>query len=57
MEVEISSLQELVDAAADMNSRVICDIETETYFMINNGAMYIFVDTSEEENSRPLLDD
>jgi hypothetical protein len=51
LKVKISSLQELVDAAADMNSRVIYDPETETYFIINNDIMYIFFDTSGEENS------
>jgi hypothetical protein len=45
MKVEISSLQELIDAAVDMNSRVIYDTEAGTYFMIHNSALYIFFDT------------
>lgn len=50
MKIEISSLQELVDAAVDMNSRVIYDAEAETYFIIKSGAMYIFFDKLEEVN-------
>lgn len=50
MKIEISSLQELVDAAVDMNSRVIYDAEAEIYFIIKSGAMYIFFDKLEEVN-------
>ena len=49
MEVEISSLQELVDAAVDMNARVIQDTESEIYFIIHNGVLYIFRDAPSEE--------
>jgi hypothetical protein len=56
LQIEISSLQELVDAASDMNSRVIYDEKAETYFIINNGVIYIFLDRL-EENSRPTLED
>ncbi|MDQ1252760.1 MAG: hypothetical protein QG646_1892 [Euryarchaeota archaeon] len=59
MKIEISSLQELVDAAVDMNSRVIYDAEAETYFIIKSGVMYIFFDKFEEANqkrSNRLLD-
>jgi hypothetical protein len=52
MKIEISSLQELVDAAVDMNSRVIYDAEAETYFIIKSGAMYIFFDKFEEVNQK-----
>lgn len=44
LEVEISSLQELIDAAVDTNSRTIYDQEAGTYFMIHNNALYIFYD-------------
>jgi hypothetical protein len=50
LKVEISSLQELVDAATDMNSRVIHDTETETYFVINSNVMYFFLEKFEEKN-------
>lgn len=50
IKVEISSLQELVDAAVDMNSRVIYDSEAGTYFMIHSGMLYIFFDIPEGEN-------
>lgn len=43
LEVEISSLQELIDAAIDTNSRVIYDQESETYFMLHNNALYTFL--------------
>ena len=49
LEVEISSLQELVDAAVDMNARVIQDTESEIYFIIHNGVLYIFRDAPSEE--------
>jgi hypothetical protein len=48
LQIEISSLQELIDAASDMNSRVINDERADTYFVINNGIMYIFLDKSEK---------
>jgi len=47
--VEISSLQELVDAAVDMNERVISDAETGVYFIIHSGVLYIFWDSSKEK--------
>jgi hypothetical protein len=50
IKVEIGSLQGLVDAAVDMNSRVIYDSESRMYFMIHSGVLYIFFDTSEREN-------
>lgn len=51
MKIEISSLQELVDTAADMNLRVIYDSEAGIYFMISNGVMYIFSEAAKEENT------
>lgn len=51
MKVEISSLQELVDAASDMNSRVINDVEAGIYFMINNNVIYVFFEESEESTT------
>lgn len=42
LQVEIASLQDLIDAASDMNERVIHDPESGTYFIIHNGALYIF---------------
>jgi hypothetical protein len=50
LQVEISSLQDLVDAASDMNGRVIHDAVSGEYFIIHNGALYIFFDTPSEEN-------
>jgi hypothetical protein len=50
MKIEISSLQELIDVAVDMNSRVIYDEEVNTYFILQSGAMYIFFDKFEEIN-------
>ncbi len=47
--VEISSLQELVDAAADMNARVIYDAESGIYFIIHSGVLYIFFENSKEK--------
>ncbi|AKB39681.1 DUF5305 family protein [Methanosarcina mazei] len=44
LHVEISSLQGIVDAATDMNERVIHDTGSGTYFIIHNGALYIFYD-------------
>lgn len=49
LEVKISSLKELVDAAVDMNARVIHDTEAETDFIIHNGVLYIFRDAPSEE--------
>lgn len=46
--VEISSLHELVDAAVDMNARVIYDAEAGMYFIIHSGVLYIFSDYSKE---------
>jgi hypothetical protein len=60
IKIEISSLQELVDTAADMNSRVIYDAKAEKYFMINNGVMYFFFEVLDEGiprvNCSPLPD-
>jgi hypothetical protein len=50
LQVEISSLQDLIDAAADMNERVIHDAGTGTYFTIHSGALYIFFDAPLGEN-------
>lgn len=50
IKIEISSLQGLVDAAVDMNSRVIYDSKAEIYFMIHSGVLYILSDTPEGEN-------
>ena len=55
LQVEISSLQDLVDAAADMNERVIHDTGAATYFIIHNGALYIFFDAPLEENIRSTI--
>lgn len=52
MKIEISSLQELIDVAVDMNSRVIYDEEANTYFILQSGAMYIFFDKFEEMNQK-----
>jgi hypothetical protein len=49
--VEISSLQELVDAAVDMNARVIYDAEAGIYFIIHGGVLYIFLENLKEEVS------
>ncbi|MDD4248613.1 MAG: DUF5305 family protein [Methanosarcina sp.] len=49
LKVEISSLEDLVDAAADMNERVIHDAGSGEYFIIHNGALYIFFDAPSEE--------
>jgi Family of unknown function (DUF5305) len=51
IKIEISSLQELVDTAADMNSRVIYDAKAEEYFMISNGVIYIYSEALDEGNS------
>lgn len=48
LQVDISSLQDLVDAAVDMNERVIHDVESGEYFIIHNGALYIFFDAPSE---------
>lgn len=52
--IEIYSLQDLVDAAVDMNERVINDIESGAYFIIHDNVLYIFFDVpskeSEDEN-------
>ncbi|HWQ48366.1 MAG TPA: DUF5305 family protein [Methanosarcina sp.] len=50
IKIEISSLQGLVDAAVDMNSRIIYDSEAGIYFMIHSGVLYIFFDTPKGEN-------
>jgi len=49
MKVEISSLQELVDAAVDMNARVIYDAEAGIYFIIHSGVLYIFFGNLKEK--------
>jgi len=48
LQVRISSLEDLVDAAVDMNERVIHDVGSGEYFIIHNGTLYIFSDTSAE---------
>lgn len=50
MQVEISSLQDLVDVAVDMNARVINDTGSGAYFIIHNNVLYIFFDASSEES-------
>ena len=50
LQVEISSLEDLVNAASDMNERVIHDAVSGEYFIIHNGALYIFWDKPSEEN-------
>jgi hypothetical protein len=52
LKIEISSLQELIDVAVDMNSRVIFDEEANTYFILQSGAMYVFFDKFEEINQK-----
>lgn len=49
IKVEISSLQGLVDAAVDMNSRVIYDSKAGIYFMIHSGVLYTLSDTPEKK--------
>ncbi len=49
LRVEISSLEGLVDAASDMNERVIHDTVSGEYFIIHNGALYIFFDAPSKE--------
>lgn len=49
LQVEISSLEGLVDAASDMNERVINDTVSGEYFIIHNGALYIFFDAPSKE--------
>lgn len=48
MQVKISSLKDLVDAAVDMNERVIYDAGSGEYFIIHNGTLYIFFGASSE---------
>lgn len=48
LQIKISSLKDLVDAAVDMNERVIHDAKSGGYFVIHNGILYIFFDTSSE---------
>ncbi|WP_054865239.1 DUF5305 family protein [Methanosarcina barkeri] len=43
LQVEISSLEDLVNAASDMNERVIHDAGSGEYFIIHNEALYIFL--------------
>ncbi len=40
--IEIESLQDIVDAAVDMNERVIHDADSGTYFVIHGGLLYYF---------------
>lgn len=42
VEVNVSSLQDLVDAALDMDARVIHDTQNDVYFMIHSGILYRF---------------
>lgn len=44
LQIEISSLEDLVNAASDMNERVIYDARYGEYFIIHNGILYIFSD-------------
>lgn len=44
LQIEISSLEDLVNAASDMNERVIYDARSGEYFIIHNGILYIFSD-------------
>ena len=50
MQVEIYSLQDLVDTAVDMNERVVNDIESGEYFIIHDNVLYIFFDVSLKES-------
>lgn len=50
IQVEIYSLQDLVDAAVDMNERVVNDIESGVYFIIHDNVLYIFLDMHSKEN-------
>lgn len=47
--VEMNSLEDLVDAAVDMNNRVIYDEEKSTYFIIQEGVLYKY--RKEQANS------
>ncbi len=40
--IEIDTLQDIVDAAVDMNERVIHDADSGTYFVIHGGLLYYF---------------
>jgi len=42
MTIEIASLQELINAAVDMNERVIYDSSANIHFAIHNGLLYYF---------------
>jgi hypothetical protein len=42
MALEIASLQELINAAVDMNERVIYDSSANIHFAIHNGVLYYF---------------
>jgi hypothetical protein len=42
MSIEIASLQELINAAVDMNERVIYDSSANIHFTIHNGVLYYF---------------
>ena len=49
LQIEISSLEDLVNAAFDMNERVIYDANSGEYFIIHNGMLYIFSDVHSEK--------
>lgn len=49
LQIEISSLEDLVNAASDMNERVIYDVKSGEYFIIHNGVLYIFWDALSEK--------
>lgn len=49
VQIDIHSLQDLVDAAVDMNERVIHDAETCRYFFVHNDILYIYFDTTFEK--------
>jgi hypothetical protein len=56
IEVNIKTLKALVIAATDMNSRVIFDESTQTYFTISGSVIYTFVDKVEcEKQEKPKI--
>ncbi len=58
MKVEIASLQDLTDAAVDINARVIHDEVRGAYFIIHGGTLYIYQDaTSGDEAAVEEIED
>lgn len=49
LQVKITSLKELTDAALDMNARVIRDLKTGIYFIIHDGVLYIYQEEPSQE--------